>query len=61
MIAGQDDKLRNPAIDEAAAWLNQTPREAIPGHVLQALQERFGLTVFEAVAACVSAARMRRI
>jgi hypothetical protein len=60
MTSDQSERLRNPAIDEAAACLMVTPRETIKGHVVKSVQERFGLSVFEAVAACVSAERMRR-
>jgi hypothetical protein len=59
-MADEDQKLRNPAIDDAATWLVETPREAIEGNVVRALQDKFGLSVFEAVAACVSAERQRR-
>lgn len=39
------------AIDEAAAWLAETPRERIGRPIVPALRERFGLTVIEACAA----------
>jgi hypothetical protein len=60
MRSDKDQKLRHPAIDDAATWLIETPRKEIAGNVVQALQDKFGLSVFEAVAACVSAERMRR-
>jgi hypothetical protein len=60
MRADEDQKLRNPAIDDAATWLIETPRNAIAGNVVKTLQDKFNLSVFEAVAACVSAERQRR-
>ncbi len=59
-MADEDQKLRNPAIDDAASWLVQTPRNQIAGNVVKALQDKFNLSVFEAVAACISAERQRR-
>lgn len=42
---------RSAAIDEAASWLAQTPRERIGRPIVPTLRERFGLTVSEACAA----------
>lgn len=47
------------AVEEAAAWLTVTPREAIGGPVIPALRERFGLTPQEACEA-VREANLRR-
>ncbi|MEO3385107.1 hypothetical protein [Mesorhizobium sp. CAU 1741] len=53
------DHEHSAAVDEAAAWLSQTPPQAIGKPVIPALRQRFGLTPLEACEA-VREANLRR-
>lgn len=46
------------AVDMAADWLSQSPRDKINKPIVPALRERFGLSVLEAIEA-IRAANLR--
>lgn len=49
------------AVEEAAAWISQTPRQAIGRAIIPALRERYGLTPQEACEALREASLRRSI